>query len=251
MIFLFFSFPKKTYTPGKEIHKINHNENIFAGMESIPDEHKNFILKLIPLIQQANQEVLTERERLLNIYSLVSEGKKIKLPEKRWLKKLEIKYRGKKNKSLFTNDDEIVLEYMDDLLSRVDIVPIRLALAQAAIESGWGGSRFCIEGNSYFGIHCYKPQCGIRARANENGGFEVKSYLDAQESVKDYVLFLNSKRGMQRFRDERKRFLHEAGNQDLYALTASMKGYSAIGESYQDILESILRNYIPENLADN
>jgi len=248
---VFFSFPKHTYNPDKEKHTGNYNENLFAKKTNIPSTHKDFILKLIPLIQHSNQEVLLERERLLMIYSMLSDGKKIKLPEQRWLKKLERKYRGKNNETLFENDKQSILTYLDELLSRVDRVPIRFALAQAAIESGWGSSRFCKEGNAYFGIHCYKAGCGIKAKADEEDSFEVKAYGDVQESVTDYILFLNSKRGMQGFRNARKNYFHKDTNPNLSKLANSIKGYSAIGQSYQFMIESILKKYIPEDIANN
>lgn len=251
LTFVFFSFPKHSYNPDKEKDTGNYNENLFAKKTNIPSRHKDFILKLIPLIQHSNQEVLLERERLLMINSMVSEGKKIKLPEQRWLKKLESKYRGKNNETLFENDRQSILIYLDELLSRVDMVPIRFALAQAAIESGWGSSRFCKEGNAYFGIHCYKAGCGIKAKADEEGGFEVKAYEGVQESVTDYVLFLNSKRGMQRFRNERINYFHKDIEPSLPKLANSIKGYSAIGQTYQFMIESILRKYIPEDIANN
>jgi Bax protein len=248
---VFFSFPKRTYNPDKEIDTNSYNESLFEGKINIPDSHKDFILKLIPLIQHSNQEVLIERERLLLIYSMVSDEKRIRLPEKRWLKKLENKYRGKTNAKLFENDQQTILDYLNELLSRVDMIPIRFALAQAAIESGWGNSRFCKQGHAYFGIHCYKSGCGIKAKDDEEGGFEVKTYQTAQESVTDYVLFLNSKRSMQRFRNERINYFHKDIEQSLPRLARSIKGYSTIGQTYQFMLESILRIYIPEDIANN
>lgn len=251
LTFVFFSLPKHSYKPGKEKHTSYYNESLFAGKTSIPDTHKDFILKLIPLIQHSNQEVLLERERLLMINSMIKDGKKIKLPERRWLKTLESKYRGKSNETLFDNNEQTILNYMNELLSRVDRVPIRFALAQAAIESGWGKSRFCKEGNAYFGIHCYKSGCGIKAKADEEGSFEVKAYQNAQESVTDYILFLNSKRGMQKFRNERLNYFHKDLEPNLPRLASSIKGYSVIGQTYQFMIESILRKYIPNDIANN
>ncbi len=228
----------------------NYTYAIFADKPAISDTNKDFILKLIPLIQSSNRNVLEERELLQIIYSNVSKGKKIKHREKRWLKSLEIKYRGVQNKTLFKNDQDIILAYLSELLSRVDIVPIRLALTQAAIESGWGSSRFCIEGNAFFGIHCYSAGCGLEAQASEVNGFEVKKYINAHESIKDYLQFLNSKRGMQRFRDERLNYLYSNANADLLKLSGTLKGYSADNSSYQQMIKSILNKYIPENISD-
>ncbi len=251
LTFVFFSFPKHSYNPNKEKHTDDYNENLFANKTSIPNTHKDFILKLIPLIQHSNNQVLRERKRLLMINSMIKDGKKIKLPEQRWLKTIESKYRGKSKETLFENNRQTILNYMDELLNRVDMVPIRFALAQAAIESGWGSSRFCKEGNAYFGIHCYKAGCGIKAKADEEGSFEVKAYKNAQESVTDYILFLNSKRGMRRFRKERINYFYKDLEPNLPKLANSIKGYSAIGQSYQFMIESILRKYIPEDIANN
>jgi len=251
MTFLFFLLPTHTYNPDKVEHTLSYNESLFLDKPTIPETHKDFILDLIPLIQHSNQEVLMERELLLKIYSLVSEGKNLKQPERQWLKKLKIKYEGKNNTHLFPKEKESQLKYIDKLLERVDMIPIRFALAQAAIESGWGTSRFCIEGNSYFGIHCYTPDCGIKASEDKDGEFEVKSYSNAQESVNDYLLFINSKRGMQKFRNERVNYFHRDSIPSLPKLARSIKGYSAIGQSYQFMIESILRIYIPENIANN
>lgn len=251
LTFVFFIFPKHSYNPDKKKHTDDYNKNLFIGKTSIPKTHKAFILKLIPLIQHSNNEVVLERERLLVIHSMIIEGKKVKLPEQRWLKTIEKKYTGKINKTLFENDKQTVLNYLDELLIRVDRVPIRFALAQAAIESGWGKSRFCKEGNAYFGIHCYRPECGIKANADKEGGFEVKAYNSAQESVTDYILFLNSKRGMRKFREERINYFYKDLEPSLSKLANSIKGYSAIGLSYQEMIDSILRKYIPVDIANN
>ncbi len=249
ILFVFFA-PNTSYKPVIEIDTNKYTDEIFANNSSIPESHKKFILNLIPLIQFSNREVLQEREQLLLIISKANREKKIKLKEKQWLKKLEIKYSGESDGALFKNEKVEVLDYLNELLSRVDIVPIRLSLAQAAIESGWGNSRFCLEGNAFFGIHCYTSECGIKARDDQDGGFEVKSYLSAQESVDDYLLFLNSKRGTQRFRNERINYLYNDSIPDLGKLAGSMKGYSAIGLSYQQMIKSILKKYIPEELTD-
>lgn len=250
-IFLVLSCQNNTHSFDNVTVINNYTVDIFADKPTISDTNKDFILKLIPLIQASNQDILEERELLQVMYSHVSRRIKIKRSKKKWLKSLEIKYRGELNETLFENDQNTILEYLSELLSRVDIVPIRLALTQAAIESGWGSSRFCIEGNAYFGIHCYSAGCGIEAQAAEDAGFEVKKYNNAQESVKDYLQFLNSKRGLQRFRDERMYYLHcDAKKADLLKLAGTLKGYSADNLSYQQMIRSILNNYIPENISD-
>ena len=45
---------------------------------------------------------------------------------------------------------------------RVDIVPLSLALAQAAIESGWGTSRYLREGNALYGQYTFDKSLGLK-----------------------------------------------------------------------------------------
>lgn len=223
---------------------------LFEGKADMPENHKRFILELIPLIQQVNQNVLEEREKLKAIILTIELKQPLKSSDKKFLSKLATHYLGKNEEEIKFEQNFNDLKFLNELLKRVDIVPVRLALAQSAIESGWGRSRFCNEGNAYFGIHCYTNECGIKANANSDGGFEVKSYASANESVIDYVHFLNSKRGMQRFRNERIRYFHTDSIPDLLRLAGSMKGYSAIGDTYKYMIKSILDKYIPEEIAN-
>lgn len=228
----------------------NYTYAIFDDKPTISDANKDFILKLIPLVQISNQSIILERTHLKLINDDVINDKKIKRRELKWLKTLEIKYTGEIDETLFENDKETVLQYLSDLLMRVDIIPIRLVLAQAAIESGWGNSRFCLEGNAYFGIHCYNAGCGVEVQLIDDARFEVKKYADAQESVQDYLLFLNSKRRMQPFRFERVNYLHKDKTPDLIKLASELKGYSADNDAYLQMIGSILKNYIPEKISD-
>ena len=248
IVFLIFSFPKKKHTSDNVYLTDFEREILFANKRDMPYEHQEFILNLTPIIQNSNRQILEERKRLNEIISQVTLGEEVKQSEYHWLKAIVLKYQGDKSIIYLDQEVEKVLLKLNELKARVDIVPIRLALAQSAIESGWGKSRFCREGNAYFGIHCYTTDCGIKGYTLDEGEFIVKSYKNAQESVNDYMLFLNSKRGTQRFRDERIRYLQNPTSEALKKLARSIKGYSGIGETYHQMMESMLRYYIPNNL---
>lgn len=249
LAFLFFALPKQSYNPDFTIN-IKPNSGLFANKYPMEKGHQKFILNLIPLVKKSNQDVLQERKSLEQILEAVETNKEIRLPEQRWVNSLARKYRGDRNFDLTNIGKEEQIEYLKELLSRVDIIPIRLALAQAAIESGWGKSRFCVEGNAYFGIHCYNPGCGLTAEESIEEDIAVKAYESAQESVSDYILFLNSKRGMQAFRDERMNYLYNHSGTSLSKLAESITGYSENGEAYSQMINSILRNYIPDSISD-
>lgn len=92
---------------------------------------------------------------------------------------------------LIENDDFNDIQFQE-LLSRIDIIPPSLVIAQSAIESAWGTSRFARQANNYFGQRCYSKGCGLvpKQRA-KNAVYEVKKFNTTQRSIDDYILNLN------------------------------------------------------------
>jgi Bax protein len=79
------------------------------------------------------------------------------------------------------------------LLERVDIIPTSLILAQAANESAWGTSKFARLANNYFGQWCFTLHCGmIPSRRDSNKRHEVRKFLSPGDSVRAYLLNLNT-----------------------------------------------------------
>lgn len=127
------------------------------------------------------------------------------------------------------------------LITRVDTVPPSLTLAQAAIESGWGTSRFAREGNNLFGLRCHRPGCGIvPAKRAPGARFEVAVYPDPTAAVRAYVHNLNTHpryRALRRTRAELR-----AGGQPVTgpALADGLVRYSEIGSDYVRLVRSII-----------
>mgnify|MGYP002064425563 CR=1 FL=1 len=98
--------------------------------------------------------------------------------------------------------DETAL--LAELRRRVDTVPIRLALAQAAKESGWGTSRFARKGNNFFGQWCYDEGCGLVPRARGEGrSHEVRAFDSPGDSVASYLRNINTHHGYRELRHAR------------------------------------------------
>lgn len=134
------------------------------------------------------------------------------------------------------------------LLSHIDTVPVSLALAQAAIESGWGTSRFAREGNAYFGERSYDPDvAGLVPGAPKSGepAFKVKSFPDAQLSVRSFMKTLNTV-GAYRAMRQRRAAMRRAGQQPTgLALALYLHGYSEIGSTYiERIIATINTNQL-------
>jgi Bax protein len=123
------------------------------------------------------------------------------------------------------------------LLERVDAVPISIILAQGAIESSWGSSRFSREGNSIFGMWTWKTKGIVPLRREEGKTHKVKAYDNVLESVRAYHLTLNRLEPYEDFRLLRNR------SDDPLVLAEGLTPYSERGEKYvEDIKKVILYN---------
>lgn len=150
-----------------------------------------------------------------------------------------------------TNPDELQPwcdEYRADpcaqaeLLTHVDAIPMSMALAQAAVESAWGTSRFAVQANNFFGQWCFREGCGLVPSQRSSGAHhEVQVFDHPADAVRAYFHNINSHPAYQPAREIRL----EAREQGHLASGSDMVGgllsYSGIGEHYIDELRSIIR----------
>ncbi len=180
----------------------------------ISERKRKFIEIMLPLIERANREVLKERAFILE----VSNKKAITLKEERKLGELYAKYRAKSLK---------------DLLLKVNSVPVGLVLAQAAVESGWGTSRFFVLANNAFGTYTFMKKKCLKARFSEAC---LKYYPNLYDSVRDYIYNLNVGWAYEKFRK-----LREKGA-DIYKLAESLYSYSTLGGRYVLLVKKVIRH---------
>jgi Bax protein len=214
----------------------------------LPEGHKAFISKLFPIIQAENEHILKKRTTVLALRkryrSVIKRGNQYD-----WLVEIAQRYRFSED---FFNQDLSRREYrqrIDSLLVHVDIVPEKLVMAQAAVESGWGKSRFAKQGNSYFGMRCYRPGCGIPASEVENPNFWVKSYPTVDACVKEYLWNLNIGHAYDDLRSIRARLRDEGKVPEAHEMATALEKYSEIGNQYITLLISVMNNYLPNDLA--
>lgn len=150
-----------------------------------PESRKEvFIAYLDPILERVNDEVARQRARLTELRRTTESHGRLSLHEARWLRELRDRYDVPRDVS-----DE---EAMAILERRVDVVPRSLILVQAAKESGWGTSRFAMEGNNLFGQRCYREGCGLTPQSAQHSRFAVAAYASTLESVRAYVHNLNT-----------------------------------------------------------
>lgn len=128
---------------------------------------------------------------------------------------------------------------LDALLRRVDVVPASLVLAQAALESGWGSSRFARHGNNFFGMRTYDEDApGIEPKEAE--GFKVRSFKDIGHSVRAYMSNLNTHNAYKKFRTARAKMRAAGEHPGGMSLTRYLTSYSEIPEEYGPRLRDMI-----------
>ena len=193
---------------------------------------------LLPLIQASNRALMEGRARLRNIHETILSGARLSRREMRWLRQQADRYRLEPPQQNPPDD-----QFLGILERRMDLIPADLALAQAAMESAWGTSRFAREGNNYFGHWCYERGCGIvPARRAEGARHEVARFRSAGQSVERYMLNLNSHPRYQSLRVMRQRQRSQGKDPDGYALAGGLEGYSSIGEDYVRAIRALIRS---------
>ncbi len=191
---------------------------------------ETFIKIVLPLVVAENEKILNDKNKLRKIISKKMTNDK----EKSWLR-LKLREYKVKNSN------------MKELEMRMDIIPASIALAQAAKESGWGTSRFALEGNAIFGQWTWTGQGIEPLNKGKHEGHKILRFPILRASVKAYQNNLNTHKGYSEFRE--KRFTLRKRNKSIRGLdlTDTLEKYAQTGKEYTEILEQIIKQ---NNLAD-
>ena len=196
-----------------------------ASMAPVQAKTDLFIRLLLPLALEANERIAVQRDSLL---ALQTRSGGWNAAESSWVTALAEEYRGS-------------ADQLDDLLARVDAIPVSLALAQGADESAWGTSRFAREGNSLFGQHTHSQgEAGLVAGSGK-ANVEVAAFSTLLDGVLAYAHNLNSNPAYAQLRQVRaqERAQHEVLSGA--AVAEGLQSYSARGEDYVHTLQTIIR----------
>jgi Bax protein len=175
-----------------------------SELENIEQRKKIFIQILLPIILSENEKIIEDRRKLTIIMNRKSFTK-----DAAWLNEKFLQYKVKDNN-------------VKELLIRMDIIPPSIAIAQAAYESGWGTSRFAIEGNALFGQWGWKENKGmVPENRTEDERHEVSKFNQIRYAVSAYKNNLNTHVFYEEFRKER-------AHQRKGRLTGSISGLKLI-----------------------
>ena len=196
-------------------------------MKSIENsgKRKNLFIKIIlPLVLEENNRIIIDRKKL---FTILNKNKNSK-DEIKWLNQ-KFKQYGVVNKDLAT------------LKVRMDIIPVSLAIAQAAKETGWGTSRFAIEGNALFGQWTWSGE-GIKpAGADTNATYKVMKFNVLKASVRAYQRNLNTHSSYKKFRFIRAQLRDDNKKLDSLKLAEYLDNYAQTGTEYTKVLKQIIQ----------
>ncbi len=193
-----------------------------------------FYRAIVPLVLFANELIMEEREELVILNKKLSDGKTLDAAELARLQGIASKYG--------VQDIKDPNKQVAELLERVDVIPPSLALGQTAYESGYGTSRFAVEGNALFGQWTYSGN-GMKPKEHRasKGNYGVAAYDWPFDSVRSYMQNLNTHSAYQSLRDKRASLREEGRDVTGVALAETLDKYSERGMEYVKTLKSIIR----------
>ncbi|WP_192484035.1 MULTISPECIES: glucosaminidase domain-containing protein [Cysteiniphilum] len=207
----------------------NLEDNDLSISQALRLPKQAFINTMLTKMCPINRQILKDRDFLLALESKPTMTSQDKVR----LRKLADVYALQ----AYEKDDSSLINH---LLLRVNIIPESLTLAQAIVESNWGGSRFAVHGKNYFGLHCFSQGCGIAPKYPTPGVIdEVSEFTDVSAGIADYYRVLNTLAPYAEFREQRAQLIMLNG----YDLADYLQSYSGLkGKEYATILKTVMRH---------
>lgn len=219
-----------------------------ADMADLDTEARRelFLQVVLPLAMAENHRTLKLREQVQDLHeTLLEEDRELSDDERDWLMPILDRYR-------ITGDPNDPRQ-RENLIQRLDIIPVSLTLAQAANESGWGTSRFTREANNIFGEWTWDADAGLMPERRAEGATHfVRSFPSLAASVSSYVRNLNSHPAYQPLRNIRQQMRDQDRTPTGTQLAGGLERYSERGEAYIREIRSMIRqnrlDQLPEDL---
>ena len=194
------------------------------ALQSTKLKKETFIKIVLPLIVAENERILADREKLI----ILSDKKFTTDLEKQWIRQKLLEYKVKKGN-------------LKELIIRMDIIPTSIALAQAAKESGWGTSRFALEGNAIFGQWTWSGQGIAPLDRESNKNHKILKFPILRASVKAYQNNLNTHKSYLKFRQKRSALRDKNKIIQGLELTETLSSYAQTGSDYTKKLNQIIK----------
>ena len=201
----------------------------YYKIKDIKKQKRAFINIMLPLIQNENRKILVLRRKILKIFA--DPFYMLNMKDLLFLAKVAREYKIDN----ITNKEEF--------LKKIDTIPPSLALAQAAIESAWGKSRFARVANNIYGHWEYSNR-GLKPKSSYEHikiKYSIKIFPSIEDSIKAYMLNLNRNRAYRLFREKRYQFRREKKIFTGIEAAKTLKNYSQLKEEYVKRLITLIK----------
>jgi Bax protein len=183
----------------------------------------------------------------LNIQKKLSKGAGLYIHEIDFLAKMAQRYKLPADTPAVADFRQTVMDRIVLALERCDIVPEKLVLAQAIVESGWGKSAAARKTNNYFGLTQRRPN-GLVVTQSETTTYYLKSYASLYDGIKDYMRTINTFPSYKKFRLMRADMRRKGQKPDAEQLAQGLIRWSERRELYTEKLRMVIRQYLPKDI---
>ena len=192
------------------------------------DRKMVFFKTILPLVLEANNYILRDRKRLLRIKAEKATEGMVSVVDRLWLAVLSDIYK-------------VESDNLSEMLRRVDVIPPSIALAQAAEESGWGTSRFAIEGNALFGQYTFETKHSLVPLSRDKGkDHNIRAFSSLLDAVRSYAHNLNTHKAYRKFRSMREGLRRKGYEITGSKLVGALTSYSERGHKYVRTIRLIM-----------
>ena len=231
---VFFVAIVSLYSMGADRHPLPD----FSGYSDVTQKKTAFFDYMVPLISAGNQLIIEQRA---DLEEMAADVDQLSFFQQRNLLQLADRY-AVDIEGMDTVEGAGNQQTIDMLLLRVAPLPPSLVLAQAAIESAWGTSRFARQGNNLFGQWCYQKGCGlVPLRRSADSKHEVAKFDSVAAAVEAYLHNLNTHRAYKDLRVLRAELSTAESSANGHQLAQTLLYYSELRQVYVDEVQAVIR----------
>lgn len=206
----------------------------FAQYRKITEKKKAFFEYLKPEVEKQNQNILLQRSTLIMLRE--------KMRNKQVISASQFSNLNSMCDDYDVDCSTLSLKVFEQLLLKVDVIPVELVLVQAANESAWGTSRFAQQGYNFFGLWCFRKGCGFVPRQRNDGSHhEVAKFNSLEQAVSRYLNNLNRHYAYKELRMIRATLRNHQQPVTAEALMEGLLSYSERGQAYIEELQAMIR----------
>lgn len=208
----------------------------FAAIRDIKLKKRLFFMTLLPMILAQNRQIEQQRADFVRLWHQYQLGINPNAIQQRWLNNLYRSYR-------ISGNPLRDMASRQQLLRRVDTLPVALVLAQAANESAYGSSRFARQANNLFGEWTFTPGSGI-VPANRPAGatYEVRIFASLSDSIRSYMNNLNTHPAYRLLRLKRAAMRRAGQSPDATEMAHGLVLYSSRRDAYVADIQQMIRH---------